>query len=106
MTSALVEKKYRSGVSGTSRATVLMTRSEDGAAYTAIERFSGQFAERSGELSFVHGGIHSEAGHEPFGYVVPGSGTDGFAGASGTLGFGHDDEGGFVDLEITLWQAP
>ena len=102
VTSALVEKKFRSGLSGTSHATVLMSRYEGGAAYTAIERFSGALGDRSGEISFVHGGITSEAGDVPFGYVVPGSGTDGFAGASGTLAFGHDDEGGFIDFELTL----
>ena len=102
VTSALVQKMFQSGLSGTSHATVLMTKYEGGAAYTAIERFRGALGDRSGEISFVHGGIHSEAGDVPFGYVVPGSGTDGFAGASGTLAFGHADEGGFIDFELTL----
>lgn len=101
-TSAVVEKRYRAGLIGRSSAAVLMVRNESGAAYTAIEGFHGTLGERSGGMSFVHGGIHSEEGDVPFGYVVPGSGTGGFAGVAGTLSFGHDAEGAYVDLELVL----
>ena len=101
-TPATVRKSYRDGLVGTSTVSMLMTRNETGAAYTAIERLEGTLGDRAGELCLVHGGIHGDEGDVPFGYVVPGSGTGGFAGVTGTLVFGHDEEGGFAEFDLVF----
>lgn len=102
VTRAVVRKTYTSGLIGTSVAIVITTRNDAGAAYTAIELFRGTLGDRAGELSFVHGGIHSGDGDVGFGHVVPGSGTEGLTGASGTIVFGHDSDGGFATISIEL----
>lgn len=72
---ATVRKEYTERLIGKAVAQIVLTRNDDGAAYTAIERFEGALDGVAGSISFMHGGIHDVAGDQSIGRVVPGSGT-------------------------------
>jgi hypothetical protein len=77
-----------------------MERPADGAGYVVSERFAGRLGDRQGTFVIQHGGLAGPA-MEPqsFGSVVPGSGTGGLAGLSGTVTFG---EGHTLTLDYDL----
>jgi hypothetical protein len=63
-------------------------------AYTAMERITGTLGGRSGSFVLTHGATADTAGAT--GVVVPGSGTGGLAGLTGTMEIRHDEGGGPV----------
>ena len=46
-----------------------------------------------------HGGLESDPGTW-FGHIVPGTGTGGFAGWSGSARIVHDDQGAYFEIKL------
>ncbi|MFD2469959.1 DUF3224 domain-containing protein [Amycolatopsis silviterrae] len=85
----LIEKTFTGAVEGTSRVEMLTASNETSRAYVAFERFVGSVDGRKG--SFV---LRHTAGDEGLSLVLlPGSGTDGLAGISGTADVAVDEAG-------------
>lgn len=109
---ALVLKEYRGDLEGKGRARLLMCRASlegllQDAGYIAAERVSGRLAGREGTFVLHHWGI-AAAGSAPrtAGQVVPGSGTGGLAGLSGTMEIRVDADGKHtLALEYRIGQA-
>jgi hypothetical protein len=94
-------KTFTAGITG-SAVTVFMTAgTQEGArSYVTTERITGRAGEGAeGSVTVQHGGLESDADAR-FGRVVPGTGTGGFAGWSGTALIGHDDEGAFFEFTL------
>ena len=101
---ATVTKTFTGGLEGTSSAEVLVCGE---AAYTAQERVTGRIGERAGSFVIQHGAVTGEApgaDGRPVsrGAVVPGSGTGGLAGITGTVTFRHDETGAVFTLDYEL----
>lgn len=93
-----VLKTFTGDFEGTSTAKVLMCLSDPedytkGAGYIASEVYSGNLAGRDGSFIVQHGGLSGPDGESTYGTVVPGSGTGGLAGLSGTVIIERDDDG-------------
>lgn len=52
-------------------------------AYVGVDRFVGTLGGRRGSFVYQHGGIIDGGGYRPFGYIVPGSGTEELRGIQG-----------------------
>lgn len=103
MSRGRVEKRYSGDVVGTGVAYLLMSRAlPEGAGYTALERIQVAIDGTSGSFDLIHGGIHQSGTDTAFGYIVPGTGRDGFTGITGTGFFRHDAQGAFIELEYEL----
>ena len=94
-------KTFTSGITGQSATLFMSAGSQEGSrSYVATERISGRTDDgREGTVTVQHGGLESDPGTW-FGHIVPGTGTGGFAGWSGSARIVHDDEGAY--FEITL----
>ena len=94
-------KTFTAGIIGRSTTIFMAAGSEEGSrSYVATERISGRTEDgREGEMTVQHGGLESDPGTW-FGHIVPGTGTGGFAGWSGSARIVHDDQGAY--FEITL----
>ena len=93
-------KTFTAGITG--RATTLfLTSGEEGQrSYVATERISGRTeGGEEGEVTVQHGGLESDEGRA-FGFVVPGTGTGGFAGWSGSATIRHDEDGAFFEFDL------
>ncbi|MCC7358093.1 MAG: DUF3224 domain-containing protein [Anaerolineales bacterium] len=102
---AVVLKSFDGELKGTSRAELLMAgEPATGAGYIAQERFVGRLGDRVGAFDMQPGGAALPGGvtRYQFGYVVPHSGTGGFAGLAGTVLFRHDEAGAVFTLLYTL----
>ncbi|GAA3872024.1 DUF3224 domain-containing protein [Saccharothrix violaceirubra] len=85
-----VGKTYTGVLAGTSTGELTTCQAGDaGAGYVGTERFTGTFDGRTGTVVFQHGATMSPAGPVQFGHVVPGSGTDGLAGLTGSVRLDH-----------------
>jgi hypothetical protein len=94
---ATIRKSFSGELEGTSvgYGLLLQTPAETGG-YVVIERVSAKADDREGSFVIQHYGVRDAGGGGPwYGDVVPGSGTDGFAGVTGTFAIQHD-EGGAV----------
>lgn len=94
---ATIRKSFSGELEGTSvgYGLLLQTPAETGG-YVVIERVTGQADGREGSFVIQHYGVRDGAGEGPWhGDVVPGSGTGGFEGVTGTFAIQHD-EGGAV----------
>ena len=89
-----MRKEFTSGLVGTSVALFVSSGETEGQrSYFAAERITGTTEDgRSGSVTVHHGGLES-APETWFGHVIPGSGTDDFAGWSGTARIEHDEGG-------------
>ena len=94
-------KTFTSGITGQSSTLFMSAGSQEGSrSYVATERITGRTDDgREGAVTVQHGGLESDPGTW-FGHIVPGTGTGGFAGWSGSARIVHDDEGAY--FEITL----
>jgi hypothetical protein len=98
-----VKKTFHGELEGESVAELLMCQAEDGSAgYVAMERVTGRIGEMAGSFVIQHGGTHSEAGDEPFGTIVPGSGTGALEGIRGTAAFRHVGDSATLTLTYEL----
>lgn len=99
---ATIRKSFTGDLEGTSigYGLLLQTPAETGG-YVVIERVSGKADGREGSFVIQHYGVRDAAGGGPwYGDVVPGSGTDGFTGVTGTFAIQHDDEGAFFTFDL------
>ena len=97
---AQVSKTFTGALEGTSLAELIMAGGEAGRGYIAHEVFTGTLDGRQGTLVFQHGGIDDGVAPFTYGYVVPGTGTDGLAGLRGQITFAHDEAGARVRLVL------
>ena len=73
---------------------------EGSRSYVATERISGRTDDgREGSVTVQHGGLESDPGSW-FGHIVPGTGTGGFAGWSGSARIVHDDQGAYFEIAL------
>ena len=94
-------KTFTSGIVGTATTLFVSAGTEEGSrSYVATERITGHTDDgREGSVTVQHGGLESDPGTW-FGHIVPGTGTGGFTGWSGSARILHDDQGAY--FEITL----
>jgi hypothetical protein len=102
---ATIRKAFTGELEGTSVGYGLLLQTpEETGGYVVIERVSAVLADgREGTFVIQHYGVRDAEGGGPwYGDVVPGSGTDGFAGATGTFAIQHDEGGALFtwDLEF------
>lgn len=95
-------KTFTSGITGRSTTLFMSAGTQEGSrSYVATERISGRTDDgREGSVTVQHGGLESEPGSW-FGHIVPGTGTGGFAGWSGSARIVHDDQGAYFEITLT-----
>ena len=97
----IVKKTFDGEVKGESTGELLMCSSTEGAAgYTIMDRFFVEIEGRKGSFVAIHGATTDEM--KAGGKIVPGSGTDGLEGISGTLEFKSDESGKTIIFDYTL----
>lgn len=94
-------KTFTSGITGHATTLFMSAGSEEGSrSYVATERITGRTGDgRDGSVTVQHGGLESDPGSW-FGHIVPGTGTGGFAGWSGSARIVHDDQGPFFEFAL------
>jgi Protein of unknown function (DUF3224) len=81
-----IEREFAGDLIGNSTAELLACQpSQDRFSYVGTDRFTGRLKDRSGSFVFQHGGKHEKGILHPFGYVVPGSGTQELQGLLGEI---------------------
>lgn len=98
------EKTWTGGIEGSSRGVMLSAGdpSTGSAGYVAVEAFVGTIEGRHGRLAFQQLGAMHE-GEESLTYViVPGSGTEELAGATGTVILDASDGDHRVTVQLRL----
>ena len=86
---------------GESVGELLMCASSEGAAgYTVMDRFFVEIENRKGSFVAIHGGMTDDM--KAGGKIVPGSGTEGLKGISGTLEFKSDESGKTIIFDYSL----
>ncbi len=95
-------KTFTAGITGQATTLFMSAGTEEGSrSYVATERIAGRTADgRAGEVTVQHGGLESDPATW-FGHIVPGTGTGGFAGWSGSARIVHDDEGAFFEIRLS-----
>jgi hypothetical protein len=98
-----IKKNFSGELEGESAAQGLFCGCSDGSgSYVVLERVTGKAGDREGTFVMQHGGImKAGAAVGQFGDVIPGSGTGGFAGISGTALFTHDETGATIKFDLT-----
>jgi hypothetical protein len=94
-------KTFTSGIIGRATTVFMSAGTEEGSrSYVATERITGH-TENGPEGSVIvqHGGLESDPGSW-FGHIVPGTGTGGFAGWSGSARIVHDDQGAYFEIHL------
>lgn len=101
---ATIRKSFTGELEGTSVGYGLLFQTPGGTGgYVVVERVSGQADGREGTFVIQHYGIRDADGGGPwYGDVVPGTGTDGFEGVSGTFTIQHDETGAIFIFELEL----
>ena len=96
---ATVRKTFEGSLKGESTAELLMCQANPeelnaGAGYVASEQFVGSLDGREGSFVMQHAGlIGADREQQTFGHVVPGSGTGGLAGLTGSVEISVADDG-------------
>lgn len=95
-------KTFTAGITGKATTLFMSAGTEEGSrSYVATERITGRTAGgREGGLTIQHGGLESDPGSW-FGHIVPGTGTGGFAGWSGSARIVHDGEGPYFEIRLS-----
>ncbi len=103
-----IDKQFSGDLVGTGKGQMLtgMGTVKGSAAYSAIERVTGTMAGRQGSFFLQHTGVMAKGEQSLVITIVPDSGTDGFAGISGTLAIIIDGKTHSYDLEYTLPSVP
>jgi Protein of unknown function (DUF3224) len=103
-----IDKQFSGDLVGTGKGQMLtgMGTVKGSAAYSAIERVTGTMAGRQGSFVLQHTGVMAKGEQSLVITIVPDSGTDGFAGISGTLAIIIEGKKHSYDLEYTLPSAP
>jgi hypothetical protein len=94
-------KTFTSGIVGHATTLFMSAGTQEGSrSYVATERITGRTDDGSeGSVTVQHGGLESDPATW-FGHIVPGTGTGGFAGWSGSARIVHDDQGAYFDIEL------
>ena len=94
-------KTFTSGIIGRATTLFMAAGTEEGSrSYVATERITGHTQDGSdGSVTVQHGGLESDPGTW-FGHIVPGTGTGGFTGWSGSARIRHDDQGAYFEIEL------
>ena len=95
-------KTFTAGIIGHATTLFMAAGSQEGSrSYVATERITGHpDGGEEGSVTVQHGGLESDPATW-FGHIVPGTGTGGFAGWSGSARIVHDDQGAFFEIERT-----
>ena len=103
-----IDKQFSGDLVGTGKGQMLtgMGTVKGSAAYSAIERVTGTMAGRRGSFVLQHTGIMAKGEQSLVITIVPDSGTEGFAGISGTLAIIIDGKQHSYDLEYSLPSVP
>lgn len=98
----VMHKTYTEGLVGESVAHFVSSGTEEGGrGYLAAERITGTLADgRSGSFTVHHGALQHPDDPSAFGYIIPGTGTDDFAGVSGPARIRHDDRGAYFEFDL------
>ena len=94
-------KTFTAGIIGHATTLFMAAGSEEGSrSYVATERITGHpEGGEEGSVTVQHGGLESDPATW-FGHIVPGTGTGGFAGWSGSARIVHDDQGAFFEIDL------
>jgi uncharacterized protein DUF3224 len=94
-------KTFTAGIIGHATTLFMAAGSEEGSrSYVATERITGHLeGGEEGSVTVQHGGLESDPATW-FGHIVPGTGTGGFAGWSGSARIVHDDQGAFFEIDL------
>jgi hypothetical protein len=94
-------KTFTSGITGHATTLFMSAGGEEGSrSYVATERITGRTEDgRDGSVTVQHGGLESDPGSW-FGHIVPGTGTGGFAGWSGSARIVHDEQGPYFEFAL------
>ena len=101
---ATIRKSFTGELDGTSvgYGLLLQTPSQTGG-YVVIERVTANADGREGTFVLMHYGVRDADGGGPWhGDVVPGSGTDGFEGVTGTFAIQHDEGGALFTFDLNF----
>jgi hypothetical protein len=95
-------KKFTSGITGHATTVFMSAGTEEGSrSYVATERITGRADDgREGSVVVQHGGLESEP-DTWFGHIVPGTGSGGFAGWSGSARIAHDEQGAYFEIKLS-----
>jgi len=103
-----LDKRFEGDLVATSRG-VMISAGDPGAGsagYVAMERVAGQLAGRSGSFALQHDGTMAGGGQQLSIRIVPGSGTAGLAGISGTMAIRIEAGTHFYSLRYDLPAPP
>lgn len=91
---ATLQRRFQGDLVGESVAELLTCPSgPDQVGYLGADRFVGKLGERKGSFVFQHGGAIERGVLQPFGYIVPGSGTGELRGLRGEARISVTPEG-------------
>ena len=99
---ATIRKAFAGELEGSSVGYGLLLQTpEQTGGYVVIERVTAKADGRDGTFVIQHYGDRDAAGGGPWhGDVVPGGGTDGFAGVTGEFAIQHDEEGAIFTFDL------
>jgi hypothetical protein len=94
-------KTFTEGIVGEATTLFMSAGTQEGSrSYVATERITGHTENgQEGSFTVQHGGLESDPSTF-FGHIVPGTGTGGFEGWSGSARIVHDDQGAFFEIEL------
>jgi hypothetical protein len=94
-------KTLTAGIAGHATTVFMSAGIEEGSrSYAATERITGRTdGGREGLVTIQHAGLESDPGSW-FGHIVPGTGTGGFAGWTGSARIVHDDQGAYFEINL------
>ena len=95
-------KTFTAGITGQGTTVFMAAGTVDGErSYVATERITGRTDDgREGAVTVQHGGLESDPSTW-FGHIVPNTGTGGFAGWAGSARILHDDQGAFLEINLS-----
>jgi hypothetical protein len=93
-------KTFTAGIIGHATTVFMAAGSQEGSrSYVATERITGHpEGGEEGSVTVQHGGLESDPATW-FGHIVPGTGTGGFTGWSGSARIVHDDQGAYFEID-------
>jgi hypothetical protein len=101
---ARIRKEFTGEMTGTSVANAILYQTPvQSGGYAALERITAKIGDREGTFVVQHSGIRDTDGSGPaYGDVVPGSGTGGFEGVTGSMQIAQGESGEYFLLDLTF----
>ncbi|MCB0076809.1 MAG: DUF3224 domain-containing protein [Anaerolineales bacterium] len=97
-----IDKVFRGPLNATSRGEMLSAQGSGGAGYVAIEQVDGTLDGKQGTFVLQHFGTMHDGDYRLILEVVPGTGTEGLTGLSGTMSINLRDGQHFYDFAYTF----